>query len=153
MIAVMSGVEMSGVPMSMVRPESSAVLGKMMRLFAQRECLCGGKHCQHEAKKNEDGSPKGADAHPSMRGLSEECYRAFRSQLQRELAPSQRDPWERQQIRLGRIMWPRQGQGKRKKRQRKPEAVAAEVAAKANRRAKQRRRMERAAAKAKGGAA
>lgn len=140
METVCSGWEMAGLPLKLVRPESRKVLGTVLALKAAGKCLCGGEKCQEPAA-------------PGRRGLSESCYRAWHSHLLRHVAPSSRDPWERQEIRLGHILWPEQGQGKRKPRQRKPEAVAAEVAAKVNRRAKQRRRMERAAAKAKGGAA
>jgi hypothetical protein len=126
---VLTGQEMSGLPMSLVTPESSQVRGRVARLVAAGECLCGGADCQHETKTHADGTPRGKDAAHGKRGLSDQCYYAWQRRRVNEVAPARRDPWERQQIRLGRILPPRQGQGKRRSRREREAAAAAVLAA------------------------
>lgn len=118
MHAILSEIEMAGLPLKHVRPESKSILGRVMKLVEEGKCLCGGEHCDEPA-------------HPGCSGLSRACKHRFRMFMLENVAPTQRDSWHRKQIRLGHILWPRQGQGKRKKR---AEAAKVELLKKAKKR-------------------
>lgn len=120
--------EMSGLPLKHVRPDSRPILGRMERLFAEGKCLCNGAHCNDPAE-------------PGKRGLSLKCHYRWHRRLLQDFAPHQRDSEERREIKRGNIMWPQQGQGKRKPRQQKlTKAVEAGVAAALKKRAKRERK-------------
>ena len=117
MDVLLSELEMAGLPLKHVRPESKSILGRVERLVAEGKCLCDGEFCDEPA-------------HPGCSGLSRACKHRFRMYMLENIAPTQRDSWHRKQIRLGKILWPRQGQGKRKPRLGKAaEAAAAAIAA------------------------
>lgn len=140
MHAILTEIEMASLPLKHVRPESKSILGRVERLVAEGKCLCDGKHCNDPA-------------HPSCSGLSKKCkYRWVRYMLE-NLAPSQRDAWHRAEIRRGNILWPRQGQGKRKPRAPKAaEVQAAAIAATVKRASKRAAKRAAAANSAKVGA-
>ena len=127
--------EMSGLPLKHVRPDSRSILGRMERLFAEGKCLCNGAHCSDPAE-------------PGKRGLSGKCHSRWHRRLLQDFAPHQRDSEERREIKRGNIMWPQQGQGKRKPRLSKAaEAAAAAAIAATVKRASKRAAKRAAAAK------
>jgi len=138
MDAILSEMEMAGLPLKHVRPDSKPILGRMLAHEAAGTCLCGGVHCTEPAAVGK-------------RGLSLKCHYRWTRYMLEFVPPNKRDAWERSEIKRGHIMWPRQGQGKRKPREagqtKLSKAVEAGVAAALKKRAKRERKTATAANK------
>lgn len=103
MDAVMTEMEMAGLQLKHVRPDSKPILARMLAAQEAGKCLCGGVHCNDPAD-------------PGCRGLSKRCKYRWNRYMLEFVPPNKRDAWERAEIKRGHIMWPQQGQGKRKPR-------------------------------------
>jgi hypothetical protein len=133
MDAIYTESEMAGLQLKHVRPDSKPILARMLAAEEAGQCLCGGVHCNDPAD-------------PGCRGLSKRCKYRWNRYMLEFVPPNKRDAWERAEIKRGHIMWPQQGQGKRKPRQQKlSKAAEAGVVAALKKRAKR----EKAAKSAK----
>lgn len=128
MDAIYTESEMAGLQLKHVRPDSKPILARMLAAQEAGTCLCGGVHCNDPAD-------------PGCRGLSKRCKYRWNRYMLEFIPPNRRDAWERSEIKRGHILWPQQGQGKRKPRQQKlAKAVEAGVAAALKKRAKRERK-------------
>lgn len=135
MDAIYTESEMAGLQLKHVRPDSKPILARMLAAEEAGQCLCGGVHCNDPAD-------------PGCRGLSKKCKYRWNRYMLEFVPPNKRDAWERAEIKRGHIMWPQQGQGKRKPRQQKlTKAVEAGVVAALKKRAKRERKAATAAKK------